>query len=83
NLKVGDSVYTRVFDQSGENVTYRTELAISNDVLTQAKNWSYALATKLNQEQAKLQAGQYAEDKFTPVYGTNPVYLQANSGLER
>ncbi|MDW2459565.1 N-acetylglucosamine-binding protein GbpA, partial [Vibrio sp. 1249-1] len=48
-----------------------------------AKNWSYALATKINQEQTKLQAGQYAEDKFTPVYGTNPVYLQANSGLER
>ncbi|MCV6020601.1 lytic polysaccharide monooxygenase, partial [Escherichia coli] len=39
NLKVGDSVYTRVFDQSGENVAYRTELAISNDALTQAKNW--------------------------------------------
>ncbi len=83
NLKVGDSVYTRVFDQSGENVAYRTELAISNDALTQAKNWSYALASKVNQEQTKLQAGQYSEDKFTPVYGTNPIYLQSNSGLER
>ncbi|MDW2095291.1 N-acetylglucosamine-binding protein GbpA, partial [Vibrio sp. 1866] len=83
NLKVGDSVYTRVFDQSGENVAYRTELAISNDALTQAKNWSYALASKINQEQTKLQAGQYSEDKFTPVYGTNPIYLQSNSGLER
>ncbi|HHF3169197.1 TPA: N-acetylglucosamine-binding protein GbpA [Vibrio diabolicus] len=83
DLNVGDSVYTRVFDQAGENIAYRTELEITDAVMGKAKNWSYALATKINQEQTKLQAGQYTEDKFTPVYGTNPVYLQANSGLER
>ncbi|RJX74392.1 N-acetylglucosamine-binding protein GbpA [Vibrio sinensis] len=82
-LNIGDKVFTRVFDKAGENSTYRTELTINNQSLTQAKNWSHALATKINQEQASIKAGQYNDDKFTPAYGTNPVYLQAGSGLER
>ncbi|MGR5133346.1 N-acetylglucosamine-binding protein GbpA [Vibrio alfacsensis] len=83
DLNVGDSVYTRVFDKSGENEAYRTELLIADEAMGQAKNWSYALATKINQEQSELKAGQFAQDKFTPVYGTNPVYLKASSSLER
>ncbi|USD42136.1 N-acetylglucosamine-binding protein GbpA [Vibrio sp. SCSIO 43135] len=82
DLSVGDTVYTRVFDKVGENDSYRTELEITNETLGKAKNWSYALATKINQEQTKLQAGQYSEGSFTPVFGTNPVYLQSGSGLE-
>ncbi|ROV61480.1 N-acetylglucosamine-binding protein GbpA [Vibrio ponticus] len=83
DLNLGDKVFTRVFDKSGENVAYRTELTISEHSLTQAKNWSHALATKINQEQTAIKAGQYREDKFTPAYGSNPVYLQTGSGLER
>ncbi|MCL1138669.1 N-acetylglucosamine-binding protein GbpA [Shewanella pneumatophori] len=83
DLNVGDSVYTRVFDQAGENLAYRTELTINDANMGQAKNWTHALASKLNQEQTKLQAGQFTEGKFTPVYGANPVYIKAGSGLER
>jgi chitin-binding protein len=48
----------------------------------QANNWSYALANKVNQEQSQIRAGQLNDQgDFTPVYGTNPVYLKAGSGL--
>ena len=83
DLNVGDSVYTRVFDQSGENLTYRTELEITDATLGQAKNWSHALATKVNQEQSLIQAGQYVNEKFSPVFGTNPVYLKSDSELKQ
>ncbi len=73
NLNVGDSVYTRVFDQSGENVSYRTELTIANETMGQAKNWSHALATKINQQQTTIKAGQEKDGNFTPAYGTNPI----------
>ncbi len=83
DLNAGDSVYTRVYDQSGENSSYSTELVITDSTAGQAKNWSYALATKINQEQSKLRAGQKSGDNFTPVYATNPVFLKAGSGLKR
>ncbi|MGR5358003.1 N-acetylglucosamine-binding protein GbpA [Vibrio chagasii] len=83
DLNVGDSVYTRVFDHNGENVSYSTELVIDSKEQGDAKNWSHALATKINQDQSMLQAGQpNAEGTFTPVYGTNPIYLKQGSGLE-
>lgn len=83
DLNIGDRVFTRVFDQAGENNAYRTELAIDSAVLTQAKNWSYALASKVNQEQTAIKAGEYKQGSFKPVYGANPVYLQADSTLTR
>ncbi len=83
NLNVGDSVYTRVFDQSGENVSYRTELTIANETMGQAKNWSHALATKINQQQTTIKAGQEKDGNFTPAYGTNPIYLKAGSSIQR
>ncbi|MCL1145134.1 N-acetylglucosamine-binding protein GbpA [Shewanella marinintestina] len=83
DLNIGDSVYTRVFDQAGENSTYRTELTISDANMGQAKNWTHALASKVNQQQTQLQAGQFNQGKFTPVYGANPVYIKAGSGIER
>ncbi|MFM2588003.1 N-acetylglucosamine-binding protein GbpA [Vibrio sp. TBV020] len=83
NLHAGDTVYTRVFDQNGENIAYRTELTIDSDEHGVATNWSHALASKINQEQTLLQAGKIGDDgSFTPVYGTNPVYLKQNSGLK-
>jgi len=82
DLNVGDSVYTRVFDSNGENPSYRTELVIQNAEQGKANNWSYALASKINREQSQIRSGQLNDQsEFTPVYGTNPVYLKAGSGL--
>ena len=83
DLNVGDSVYTRVFGQNGEDVSYSTELVIDSEELGAANNWSHALATKINQEQTMLQAGQLdAEGVVSPIYGTNPIYLKQGSGLK-
>ncbi|MBE8578084.1 N-acetylglucosamine-binding protein GbpA [Vibrio sp. OPT18] len=82
DLNVGDAVYTRVFDQSGENASYSTELVIESSEQGKANNWSYALASKINQEQTQIKAGQLNDHgDFAPVYGTNPVYLKAGSGF--
>lgn len=82
DLSVGDTVYTRVFDANGENPSYTTELVIENSEQGKANNWSYALASKINQQQSQIQAGQLnAQGDFVPAYGANPIYLKANSGL--
>lgn len=83
DLSIGDTVFTRVFDAAGENPAYRTELKIDSQTLTQANQWSYALASKINQTQTQLRAGQLNGDQFVPVYGTNPIYLKDSSGLQR
>ena len=83
DLSVGDSVYTRVFDQSGENAAYRTTLEITDATLSQAKNWSHALATLINKEQPNIRAGQLVDNNFQPTFGTNPIFLKSGSGLKR
>ncbi|SON48380.1 GlcNAc-binding protein A [Vibrio tapetis subsp. tapetis] len=83
-LNVGDSVYTRVFDQSGENPAYRTEFKIETAEQREPNNWSHGLATKINQQQTLMQAGQINSDNgFDPTYGVNPIYLKKGSGLTR
>lgn len=83
DLNVGDMVYTRIFDQQGENTSYTTELMIESSEQGKASNWSHALATKINQEQTQIRSGQLSENgDVTPVYGTNPVYLKQSSGLQ-
>ncbi|EGA69401.1 N-acetylglucosamine-binding protein A [Vibrio sinaloensis DSM 21326] len=84
DLNVGDKVFTRVFDHQGENHQYRTEYVITTEQQGFANQWSHALASKINQEQSSIQAGEFdGEETFSPVYGSNPVYLKANSGLQR
>tara|TARA_Y100001956_G_C4127284_1_gene190934 strand:- start:3129 stop:4763 length:1635 start_codon:yes stop_codon:yes gene_type:complete len=84
DLSVGDTVFTRVFDHSGENVSYSTELEISSEEQGKANQWAHALASKINHEQDLIRAGELKEDgSFVPTYGSNPVYLKAGSTLER
>ncbi|MBD1558168.1 N-acetylglucosamine-binding protein GbpA [Vibrio sp. S9_S30] len=83
DLNVGDSVFTRVFDESGEAASYSTELVIENEAQKSAKNWSHALASKINQEQTQIRAGQsQSNGEFTPNYGVNPIFIKAGSGLK-
>ncbi|MBD1570342.1 N-acetylglucosamine-binding protein GbpA [Aliivibrio sp. S10_S31] len=83
DLNVGDRVFTRVFDASGENASLSTELVIENETQGQANNWTHALATKINKEQQNIGAGQLNDKgEFSPQYGPNPVYLKAGSGLK-
>ncbi|MCG7588678.1 N-acetylglucosamine-binding protein GbpA [Photobacterium sp. OFAV2-7] len=83
DLSVGDAVYTRVFDRAGENPSYSTKLTIGSQDQGIAKNWSFELANKVNKEQSGIRAGHLNEGKITPIYGTNPVFLKAGSGIHR
>jgi chitin-binding protein len=83
DLNVGDRVFTRVFDASGENNRLSTSVTVENATQGQANNWTHALATKVNQEHSNMGAGQLNDKgEFVPVFGSNPVYLKAGSGLK-
>ncbi|QFT54371.1 lytic polysaccharide monooxygenase [Microbulbifer sp. THAF38] len=82
DLNVGDKVYTRVFDSSGENDSYSTVLEITSGEQGIAENWSHDLAELINQEQSSIRAGDYdGSSSFEPLYGINSIYLLGSSGL--
>ncbi|WP_372256320.1 N-acetylglucosamine-binding protein GbpA [Vibrio kanaloae] len=84
NLNVGDEVYTRVFDSTGENLSYSTRLTISSEQQGVANNWAHDLAKKVNSETDNIRSGEFdGENAFKPIYGINPVYLKEGSGLDR
>ncbi|NUW69450.1 N-acetylglucosamine-binding protein GbpA [Vibrio coralliilyticus] len=82
DLKAGDAVYTRVFESSGENKALSTRLDITSEQQGKAKNWAHALAEKVNQEHESIKAGVVSEGKFDPVFGTNPIYVNTDTGLQ-
>ncbi|MFM2587024.1 N-acetylglucosamine-binding protein GbpA [Vibrio sp. TBV020] len=84
NLQRGDVVYTRVFDSTGERRDLSSRLKIKNAKHGLANNWSYKLAKKINRTQSLIKAGnQVSDDKFTPIHGTNPIYLKNGNDLVR
>ncbi|WP_281545558.1 N-acetylglucosamine-binding protein GbpA [Grimontia sp. SpTr1] len=84
NLTKGDAVFTRVFDSEGERPELSTRLEIDSEKAGEANTWSYNLATKINQANENIQAGQRdANGAFNPVFGANPIYLKSASGLTR
>lgn len=84
NLAQGDAVYTRVFDAEGERPELSTRVEIGSEQEGVANTWAYNLATKINQTQDKIKAGQRGSNgEFSPVFGANPVYLKSGSGLTR
>ncbi|MFZ3408412.1 N-acetylglucosamine-binding protein GbpA [Vibrio chagasii] len=83
NLKKGDAVYTRVFDGSGENTSLSTRVEIASSESGQPKNWSKALATKVNQEHDDIKSGVWSENGFDPIYGVNPIYVNKDSSIQR
>ncbi|AYV24197.1 MULTISPECIES: N-acetylglucosamine-binding protein GbpA [Vibrio] len=84
DLKVGDSVFTRVFDSNGELPNLSTSITITSEQQGQANQWSHALATQINHEHTDIKAGQQdSNGNISPVYGSNTVYVADNSGLDR
>ncbi|GAB2897357.1 hypothetical protein GCM10027180_29120 [Microbulbifer echini] len=82
DLNVGDKVYTRVFDSTGENAAYSTVLEITSDEQGIAENWSHDLAVLINQDQSSIRAGDYdGSSSFEPLYGINDIHLLEGSGL--
>lgn len=81
DLKVGDVVYTRVFDKSGENTELSTTLEIESEQQGKAKTWSHELAQKINKENRYIKAGKVSDGEFKPEYGTNSIYINKSQGL--
>lgn len=84
DLAVGDSITTRVFDVGGERPEWSTTFRIEDAADASAQVWSYRLAMKINQEQTQIRAGQKnAAGQIVPVLGSNPIYADPKSGIER
>jgi N-acetylglucosamine-binding protein A len=84
DLQAGDKVMTRVFNANGEQNALRTVITIGNATEGLRNNWSYALATRINAEQASLRAGQLGSNgKISPVFGSNEVFSFSKSGIAR
>lgn len=84
DLKVGDSVATRVFDANGERGDLQTRVSIGSADEGQRNTWSYRLASRINAEQPLLRAGQMDQSgTISPVYGQNPIFGKTGSGLTR
>ncbi|MDD1780269.1 N-acetylglucosamine-binding protein GbpA [Enterovibrio sp. ZSDZ35] len=84
NLSQGDAVFTRVFDANGERPDMSVRVDIDSDKAGIANNWSYNLATKINATYDNIKSGQKSgDDKFTPVFGANPIFIKADSGFAR
>jgi chitin-binding protein len=84
DLKVGDSVYTRVFDANGELPNLSTSVTINSSEQGSATQWSHALATAINSSTTDIKAGQAdSSGNIAPVFGTNTIYVADNSGLDR
>ena len=83
DLQVGDQVRTRVFDASGERSDLQTQLSIDNAEQGPRNQWTYLLASRINQQQTQLKAGQLGSDgAISPVYGQNSLYAHADSGIQ-
>lgn len=84
DLAVGDSITTRVFDAGGERPEWSTSFRIDTAGDGASQVWSYRLAQKINQEQTQIRAGQKnAAGQIVPVLGSNPIYADPKSGIER
>ncbi|MDP2633813.1 MULTISPECIES: N-acetylglucosamine-binding protein GbpA [unclassified Pseudoalteromonas] len=82
DLKVGDKVKTRVFGDSKEIPSLQTVLTINNENEGLNKNWTIALAEKINASQSWIQAGQLNENNEVKVtVGRNEIFAQSNAGI--
>jgi len=84
DLQVGDQAMTRVFDASGERSDLQTRLQVETSEQGQRNQWTYLLASRINQQQSQLKAGQRGSDgAIQPVYGQNSLFARADSGIQR
>jgi len=78
-LDVGDTIYTRVMDTNGENVSLSASYTAT--VATSGAAASLELARAIN-SQGYFFAGEKTGDTFTPVAGANKVYAAGNDDIQ-
>lgn len=84
DLKKGDKIIARFIDNNGQEVSaMQTSLDIASDEQGAMQSWSHALATKLNASHHDIRVGVKDQNgEINPAYGTNNVYVRANSNLK-
>jgi Uncharacterized protein conserved in bacteria len=83
DLNKGDSVKLRVFTAAGERPEQAVQYAITSKEDGAKETWSHHLAEKINASGQQIKAGQKSGEAFTAIYGANPVYALASSGIIR
>lgn len=82
DLQIGDKVKARAFVAGSESAPYSVSITIENAEEGLAPNWSYKLATRINESQSLVQAGQPdQEGNITPVQGANNIYAKPETGI--
>jgi predicted carbohydrate-binding protein with CBM5 and CBM33 domain/chitodextrinase len=78
-LDVGDTIYTRVMDTNGENISLSASYTAT--AATSGAAASLELARAIN-SQGYFFAGEKTGDTFTPVAGANKVYAAGNDDIQ-
>lgn len=82
DLKAGDSVKVRFFDNNGENSQLAVVMDIASDEAGKKQNWPKALAEKINSTHKDIRAGsKNAKGEVNPSSGLNQIYTRAGSTL--
>lgn len=85
DLKVGDTVYARFYNDNGAEISGRmTELKITDPSRATSAQWSLDLANKINSTSSDIRAGiKDASGNVTPIAGANNVYTKIGTYLGR
>ncbi|MGL5799363.1 MAG: N-acetylglucosamine-binding protein GbpA [Plesiomonas sp.] len=83
DLKTGDEVKISVLNKQGvEKPDLSASLIIASEEQGKKDNWVFALATEINEKQTLYQVGRKnTEEKITPVYGRNDIYVKSESDI--
>ncbi|MCW0469936.1 hypothetical protein OH492_16170 [Vibrio chagasii] len=84
DLNIGDAVYTRVFDQSGENASYSTrpEPVIENNEQGKANNWSMHWHQRSTKSRRNRAGRRNDQGDFAPCIRLKSSLLKAGSGFK-
>jgi predicted carbohydrate-binding protein with CBM5 and CBM33 domain/chitodextrinase len=78
-LNEGDTIYTRVMDTNGENLSLSASYTASTAISGAAA--SLELARAIN-AQGYFFAGEKSGDTFSPIAGTNKIYTMGNDDIQ-
>lgn len=78
-LNEGDTIYTRVMDSNGENMSLSASYTAT--AATSGAAASLELGRAIN-EQGYFYAGEKTGDTFTPIAGTNKIYAMGNDDIQ-
>lgn len=84
DLRQGDKVIARFFDDKGEVLASRSEMTITTQEQTDKNRWSYDLATQINNTHNDIRVGvKDNEGNVNPAFGNNSAFVKKDSRLNK